>query len=230
MPDMPRHVLLAGATGLTGGFVLRALLADDSVARVVAPTRHALPAHPKLENPVGMLHRLLPQLQSPLDTAICCLGTTIRRAGSREAFRIADFDLPLAVGQRARKLGAQHYLVMTALGANPASRAFYNQVKGELERALLKQGWPQLTIVRPSLLLGPRPEFRLGERLAAPLAMVLPGRWRGIQAETVALALCRLAGLPGEGQRIVESDELRRLGTVPHKKGRPEAALDCGKT
>ncbi|WP_266169519.1 oxidoreductase [Dyella subtropica] len=224
MTDVPRHVLLAGATGLTGNFVLRELLADRDVARILAPTRRPLPPSPRLENPVGMLHRLLPQLQPPVDVVICCLGTTIRHAGSREAFRMADFDLPLALGQKARKLGARHYLVISSLGASPASRTFYNQVKGELEQALGKQGWPQLTVVRPSLLLGPRQEFRLMEKIAAPLAWVLTGRWRGIQAEVVARALCQLARTPGGGLRIVESDELRHLGKKPRNLGTPSEA------
>jgi uncharacterized protein YbjT (DUF2867 family) len=217
MTEPQLHVLLAGATGLTGGCVLRALLADPSVARVVAPTRRALPASPRLDNPVGMLHRLLPRLQPPVDIAICCLGTTIAQAGSREAFRMADVDLPLALARQARKLGARHFLAMSSLGAGPASRTFYTRIKGELEQALIAQGWPQLTIVRPSLLLGPRKEFRFDEAFAAPLSRLLPGRWRGIPAEVVARALWRLARTPGEGVRIVESDELRRLG-------RPEEA------
>ncbi|MGO4704030.1 oxidoreductase [Dyella sp. 2RAB6] len=215
MTASPFHVLLAGATGLTGGCVLRELLADPTVARVMAPTRHALPRAPRLENPVGMLHRVLPTLQPPLDVAICCLGTTIAQAGSREAFRMADYDLPLAVARRARKLGARHFLVMSSIGASAASRTFYTRVKGELEQALIEQGWPQLTFVRPSLLLGARQEFRLGEAFAAPLSRLLPGRWRGIHVETVARALWRLAREPGEGVRIVESDELRRVGAPP---------------
>jgi len=212
MTASPLHVLLAGATGLTGGGVLRELLAAPDVARVLAPTRHPLPPAPRLENPVGVLQRVLPQLQPPVDTAICCLGTTIARAGSREAFRMADFDLPLAVARRARKLGARHCLVMSSLGADASSRTFYTRVKGELEQALIAQDWPQLTLVRPSLLLGPRAEFRLGETIAAPLSRLLPGRWRGIHVETVARALWRLAREKGEGVRVVESDELRRLG------------------
>jgi len=214
MTEPSLHVLLAGATGLTGGCVLRELLADPAAIRILAPARHALPRAPRLENPIGMLHRVLPQLQAPVDVAICCLGTTIAKAGSREAFRMADYDLPLAVAKRARKLGARHFLLMSSLGANAKSRTFYTRVKGELEQALIEQGWPQLTIVRPSLLLGTRPEFRLGEAIATPFSLMLPGPWRGIRVETVARALWRLAREPGEGMRIVESNELRRLGAT----------------
>ncbi len=212
MSDSPRHVLLAGATGLTGGALLSLLLDDPGVTHVLAPTRHALPHHAKLENPVGMVSHLLTQLHGPIDTVFCCLGTTIRQAGSREAFRMVDYDMPLSLGKHALPLGARHYLAISALGADPSSRIFYNRTKGELELALQKQGWPQLTIVRPSLLLGARREFRLGEVIAKPFSRTLPGRWRGIEASTVARALLRLAATTATGVRIVESDELRELG------------------
>lgn len=208
----PQHILLAGATGLTGEHLLDRLLNERTVERVLAPSRRPLAAHPRLENPVGELADLLPQLGGPVDTAFCCLGSTIRQAGSQEAFRAIDLDLVVAVGRRARELGARHYLVISALGADRGSSAFYNRVKGEMEDALRDQGWPQLTLARPSLLLGPRQEFRLGERLAAPLMRLIPGKYRGIEACTLARALWRLALETGEGTRVVESDELRRLG------------------
>lgn len=208
----PQHILLAGATGLTGEHLLDRLLNERTVERVLAPSRRPLAAHPRLENPVGELVDLLPQLGGPVDTAFCCLGSTIRQAGSQEAFRAIDLDLVVAVGRRARELGARHYLVISALGADRGSSVFYNRVKGEMEDALRDQGWPQLTLARPSLLLGPRQEFRLGERLAAPLMRLIPGKYRGIEACTLARALWRLALETGEGTRVVESDELRRLG------------------
>lgn len=208
----PQHILLAGATGLTGEHLLDRLLNERTVERVLAPSRRPLAAHPRLENPVGELADLLPQLGGPVDTAFCCLGSTIRQAGSQEAFRAIDLDLVVAVGRRARELGARHYLVISALGADRGSSVFYNRVKGEMEDALRDQGWSQLTLARPSLLLGPRQEFRLGERIAAPLMRLIPGKYRGIEACTLARALWRLALETGEGTRVVESDELRRLG------------------
>ncbi|BCD86509.1 oxidoreductase [Pseudomonas solani] len=208
----PQHILLAGATGLTGEHLLDRLLNEPTVERVLAPTRRPLAEHKRLDNPVGEIADLLPHLQGPVDTAFCCLGSTIRQAGSQEAFRAIDLDLVLAVGARARELGARHYLVISALGADASSSVFYNRTKGEMEGALKAQDWPQLTLVRPSLLLGPRSEFRLGERLAAPLMRWLPGKYRGIGACTLARALWRLALETDQGTRIVESDELRRLG------------------
>ena len=208
----PQRILLAGATGLTGEHLLDRLLNEPTVARVLAPSRRPLAAHPHLENPVGELAALLPQLSGNVDIAFCCLGTTIKQAGSEAAFRAVDHDLVLAFAARARALGARHLLVISALGADAHSPVFYNRVKGELEAALQAQDWPQLTIVRPSLLLGARREFRLGERLLAPLARWIPGKYRGIKACTLAHALWRLALEEQDGTRIVESDQLRRLG------------------
>lgn len=208
----PQHILLAGATGLTGEHLLDRLLSEPTVARVLAPTRRPLATHPVLENPVGDLQSLLPQLSGQVDTAFCCLGSTIKRAGSQEAFRAVDHDLVLAFARRARELGARHLVVISALWANPNSSVFYNRVKGETEEALKAMDWPQLTIARPSLLLGARREFRLGERLAAVLLRWLPGKYRGIDACVLARALWRLALEEEDGVRVIESSDLRRLG------------------
>lgn len=208
----PQHILLAGATGLTGEHLLDRLLNEPTVARVLAPSRRPLATHTHLENPQGELLALLPQLSGKVDTAFCCLGSTIKQAGSQEAFRAIDHDLVLAFAERARALGARHLLVISALGADANSTVFYNKVKGEMEQALRAQGWPQLTIVRPSLLLGSRQEFRLGERLAAPFMRWLPGKYRGIEATVLARALWRLALEEDAGTRVIESDQLRRLG------------------
>lgn len=184
MHSTPKRVLLAGATGLTGEHLLDRILSEPTLAKVIAPARKALAEHPRLDNPVGPLAELLPQLNGSIDTAFCCLGTTIKEAGSEEAFRAVDFDLPLAVGKRALEMGARHYLVVSALGADAKSSIFYNRVKGELEQALQEQGWPQLTIARPSLLFGPREEFRLAEILAAPIARILPGKYHASRPAT----------------------------------------------
>lgn len=208
----PQHILLAGASGMTGEHLLDRLLNEPTVERVLAPSRKPLAEHPHLENPVGELPDLLPVLNGPVHTAFCCLGSTIKQAGSQEAFRAVDHDLVVAFAARARELGARHLLVVSAIGADPGSSVFYNRVKGQTEEALKTQGWPQLTIARPSLLLGPRNEFRLGERLAAPFLRWLPGKHRAIDVTALARALWRLALEEGEGLRIVESDELQRLG------------------
>lgn len=208
----PQHILLAGATGLTGEHLLDRLLNEPTVTRVLAPSRRPLAEHPHLENPVGDPTVFLPQLSGRVDLAICCLGTTIKLAGSEEAFRAVDHDMVVAFGKRAREMGARHLIVVSAIDADPKSKVFYSRVKGEMEQSLRAQNWPQLTIARPSLLLGDRIEPRLAEQLAAPLSKLIPGKYRGIEACQLARALWRLALEEQDGVRIVESDELRRLG------------------
>ena len=208
----PQHILLAGATGLTGEHLLDRLLNEPTVSRVLAPSRRPLAEHPHLENPVGDPQVFLPQLSGRVDIAYCCLGTTIKQAGSQEAFRAVDHDMVVAFAKRAREMGARHLIVVSAIDADPKSKVFYNRVKGEMEESLKQQGWPQLTIARPSLLLGERMEPRLGEQLAGPLSKLIPGKYRGIEACHLARALWRLALEEQDGVRIVESDELRRLG------------------
>ena len=208
----PQHVLLAGATGLTGEHLLDRLLNEPTVTRVLAPSRRPLAEHPHLENPVGDPAVFLPQLSGRVDLAICCLGTTIKLAGSEEAFRAVDHDMVVAFGKRAREMGARHLIVVSAIDADPKSKVFYSRVKGEMEQSLRAQNWPQLTIARPSLLLGERIEPRLAEQLAAPLSKLIPGKYRGIEACQLARALWRLALEEQDGVRVVESDELRRLG------------------
>jgi len=208
----PQRILLAGATGLTGEHLLDRLLNEPTVERVLAPARRPLAAHQRLVNPVGELLALLPALGGEFDTAFCCLGSTLKQAGGQEAFRAIDHDLVLAFARRAKEMGARHLLVISSLGANPDSSIFYLKVKGEMEAALQQQDWPQLTIARPSQLIGPRLEPRLSERIAAPLSQLLPGKYHGIETCTLARALWRLALEEGDGVRIVESDELRKLG------------------
>ncbi|MCF5631974.1 NAD(P)H-binding protein, partial [Pseudomonas syringae] len=142
----PQHILLAGATGLTGEHLLDRLLNEPTVSRVLAPTRRPLAEHPHLENPIGDLLTLLPTLDGRVDIAFCCLGTTIKQAGSQDAFKAVDLDMVIAFAHRARELGARHLLVISAIGADPKSSTFYNRIKGEMEQALRAQGWPQLTI------------------------------------------------------------------------------------
>ncbi|MFK7700815.1 oxidoreductase [Pseudomonas caspiana] len=208
----PQHILLAGATGLTGEHLLDRLLNEPTISRVLAPTRRPVPEHSHLENPVGELSGLLPGLSGQVDIAFCCLGTTIKQAGSQEAFKAVDLDLVVAFAKRARELGARHLLVISAINADTRSSVFYTRIKGEMEQALIAQDWPQLTIARPSLLVGNRSEQRLAEQLAAPLAKLIPGKYGAIEACTLGRALWRLALEEQSGVRIVESDELRRLG------------------
>ena len=207
-------LLLVGSTGLVGSHVLQLALADRRVSAIVAPARRALPAHPKLLAPVVDFDALPAQAAWwRADADICTLGTTMREAGSEAAFRRVDFDYPLAVARLAHQHGTPAYVLNSAIGADAASRFFYNRVKGELEQALAREGFTSLTCVRPGLIGGHRQTFRAGERvaqLAAGLAgPLLPRRWRLNPAERIAQALIEAALQPKPGVHLITSEQLR---------------------
>ncbi len=206
-------LLLVGSTGLVGSHVLQLALADRRVSAIVAPARRALPAHPKLLAPVVDFDALPAQAAWwRADAVICTLGTTMREAGSEAAFRRVDFDYPLAVARLAHQHGTPAYVLNSAIGADAASRFFYNRVKGELEQALAREGFTSLTCVRPGLIGGHRQTFRAGERvaqLAADLAgPLLPRRWRLNPAERIAQALIEAALQPKPGVHLITSEQL----------------------
>ncbi len=207
-----RTVLLCGATGLVGRECLRQLLADPGVARVRALVRRELGVHdPRLDERLVDFERLAEhaELLGGVAQVVCALGTTIKQAGSREAFRRVDHDYPLALARLGVACGARHYLLVSSIGASPHARTFYLRVKGELEQALAALSYRSLSILRPSLLVGERAERRRGEELAARLGFLFPTRYKPIAAADVAAGIVRLAREDAPGQRIVESAELR---------------------
>lgn len=219
---MSRAALIAGASGLVGHYLLDMLTGAPEYDRVVAVVRRPLEfEHPKLVEVVASFDAL-DQLPEPLrgDDAFCCLGTTMKRAGSREAFRAVDHGAVLAFAWAAQRGGARRFFTVSAVGADPASRIFYNRVKGETEAALQVLGFDTLAIFRPGLLRGPRREYRFGERLgAAALALAKPlliggwRRYRSIHAATVARAMARASFVArAEGVRTFENEEIAELG------------------
>lgn len=206
-------LLLVGATGLVGREVLRLALSDARVSQVVAPVRKPLPAHPKLDAPLVDFDRLPPDAPWwQADAVICTLGTTMKLAGTRQAFRRVDHDYPLAVARLALAAGTRTYALNSAAGANAGSRIFYNRVKGELERDLEALGFRSLTYVRPALIGGERDEARAGEgaalRLLRVLGPVLPRRWRTNPAPRIAAALLEAAIRTAPGVHVVTSERL----------------------
>jgi uncharacterized protein YbjT (DUF2867 family) len=208
--------MLVGATGLVGRECLRLLLADADVAHIEVVTRRPLSPHvhsPKLATHVLDFDHLneVDELFA-VDAIICALGTTIRQAGSRTRFRTVDYEYPLDFARIGRRRGCSHFLVVSALGANPKSRMFYNRVKGELEHALRALDYPCLTIVRPSLLLGPRAELRLGEEVAKRvsrwLGPLVPRPYKPVEARAVAAVLVRAAKTSCSGVQVIESSEI----------------------
>ncbi|MBX3741559.1 MAG: hypothetical protein KF712_11245 [Akkermansiaceae bacterium] len=206
-------LLLVGSTGLVGRHVLDLALADPRVDEVIAPVRKNLPAHPKLHAPLTDYDHLPGDADWwHADAVICTLGTTLRAAGSREAFRRVDHDYPMAVARLARKHGTLAYVLNSAMGADARSRFFYNRVKGELEADLRQAGFRSLTLVRPGLIGGKRDESRAGEKFAAvilnTLGPLLPRRWRINPAEKIARAMLDAAIRQPPGVSIISADTL----------------------
>ncbi|HEX6274696.1 MAG TPA: NAD(P)H-binding protein [Polyangiaceae bacterium] len=216
---------VAGATGLVGralvGELARRLPLGNVTTLVRRPEERK---EPGVEERVVVFDRLELELAGRTATHVfCCLGTTMARAGSREAFRRVDYDYPLALGRAARAAGAKKFLVVTALGADVKSPIFYNRVKGEIEQALGELGFPELHVFRPSLLLGERNDRRPGERLAMalakPVGALLFGplaKYRAIDADAVARAMVRVAfdTHPAPGITIYESDRIASLASA----------------
>jgi uncharacterized protein YbjT (DUF2867 family) len=207
--------LIAGATGLVGAECLRQLLTLPAYAQVIAVARRPVagaetPAHLRqVIVDFARLEEVREQLRS--DHVFCALGTTIRKAGSRPAFRMVDYSYPLKLAQLALAAGARHFVLVSALGADSSSRIFYNRVKGEVETAIAALNFRAVTILRPSLLLGARTEFRPAERLGRLLGVLTPPAWRPVHARDVASAMVQLAVQDAPGVRIVESKEIREL-------------------
>lgn len=208
------RLLVLGATGLVGSHVVDLALKNKRVTSIVAPTRrHWMERSGKLLNPIVDLGQGVPDAEWwAVDAVICTIGTTRKIAGSDDAFRRVDFDIPRAAALRAREAGARCFALTSSIGANPASRFLYTRTKGELEVALGGMGFASLTILRPNVLGGQRPEFRLGERAAlavlGAVGFLLPRRYRVSPAEVVARRLLEAAIAAPAGTHVIEAERL----------------------
>lgn len=215
-----KTVLLVGATGLVGGHILNRLQENETYDRVIALTRSVIPG-------VEAFSKLDPRIidfgrpdewrdHAAADQTICALGTTIKKAGSRKAFRQVDYEYPLMVARATLNAGSKHFLLVSAMGADANSSVFYNRVKGELETAILALGFPRVSIFRPSLLLGDRREFRpaevVGQVLGRWLRLAIPRQYQPIHARTVAAAMVRVAVADPPGNRVLASADIAEWG------------------
>jgi uncharacterized protein YbjT (DUF2867 family) len=192
------NVLILGSTGLVGTALTAMVRSNPVFNSVYTPGRAELNApYPADWKP---------------DIIMCCLGTTIKRAGSQAAFEEVDRHIPVRIARAMSERGCRHCIVVSAVGSDINSSIFYSRVKGAMEADLRSIGFSSLTIVRPSLLLGHRREFRLGERLSmllmVPLARLIPARWRGVRDTEVAAAMINDALHPSPGVRFIENAEM----------------------
>lgn len=209
-----KSALIAGATGLVGRQLLDMLLQDDYYDKVTAITRKPLPLqHSRLHNLVVDFDNLPADEQLKADDIFCCLGTTIKKAGSQEAFIKVDFEYPSALARLTKAQGAKQYLLVSALGADKSSSIFYNRVKGEVEEAIQSLGFDSVHIFRPALLLGDRDEQRFGEDAAKIFfklfGFLVPLKYKAVDAAKVARAMMWHARQNKNGIFVHPSEEIQ---------------------
>ncbi len=216
-----RTALLFGATGLVGHQCLKQLLAEETYSNVVLFLRNPVPmTHPKLKQHTINFDQL--QKHADLirgDDVYWCLGTTMRKAGSQEAFEKVDYTYPLEIARLASANNVQQFVLVTSVGADPSSANFYLKTKGRVEEALKTVPFHSVLIFRPSFLLGNRQEFRLGERIGITAVRALTSapidalkKYRPIPASVVASAMVKKALEHLEGVHVFESDEIQSIG------------------
>ena len=218
--------LVAGATGLVGSALCRQLQADGRYGQVVVLARGATPDWPAPLQVAQIDFARLDEWQPtvPIDTVFCALGTTMRKAGSETAFRAVDHDLVLAIARLAQRARARHFVFVSSVGADPASRTFYLRVKGETEAAIRALGLPHVVALRPALLLGPRtdgrsadrrPAERMAQAAGAALGPLMVGplaRYRPIEADRVARVMRAMAEPGREGYEVLEPPAIAGFG------------------
>lgn len=216
---MPKKAIIAGATGLIGKQLLTQLTHSDIYDQITVLSRREV----KSENAKVKIEIVdfdkLDVLSDywKADDVFCCLGTTMKKAGSKDAFRKVDFEYPMEIARCAKKNGATSYHLISALGADSKSGVFYNQVKGEAEQAIKKVGFTCYHIYRPSLLFGNREEFRLGEKIGIHIfkffnfLMIGPlKKYKGIQSFKVAHSMFTEAKKCEPGYFIHESVDMQK--------------------
>lgn len=203
-------VLLLGATGLVGNECLQLLIAEKRVSEIRVFSRSPL-LHS--DNKITVVLTPLDEMNKhssffEVDAVLCALGTTIKKAGSQQAFRLVDNEYPVSAATIAKQYDVHHYLLVSALGANAQSSIFYNRVKGETENAIKDCTFKRTTIVRPSLLIGDRKEFRIGEKIGQFFTPFIPKKYKPVLGSSVAHALVNELFTEHSGTRIIESYDI----------------------
>lgn len=206
--------LVLGATGLVGGHLLEMLLANEKFSKVETWSRSKMKiSNSKLKQVAYSFEKNVPYPElEDIDVVFCCLGTTIKKAGSKEAFIRVDEEIPLEVALMAKQNHCEKYLIVTAMGANATSVVFYNRVKGKVEDSLTNFNFGQLGIFRPSMLLGDRKEQRTMESVSQKVMLffdfLTPKNFKAITADKVAKAMMAFALSDKKGKTIMESGSM----------------------
>lgn len=221
MLNSKKIALVAGATGLVGTELVHLLSKDDYYDEIIILLRkdNALSNLPKVHRIIIDFQNLSKGLENVNATHVyCCLGTTMKKAGNKEAFKKVDYEYCKELAEITFKNKAKTFLVVSSLGAKSNSLFFYNRVKGELEETLKKTGFQSLYIFRPSLLLGDRKEKRSGEDVAKKMYAIIDKifigplkKYSGIEASQVAYSMIKMAKTENQGIVVLESDEIKAI-------------------
>ncbi len=215
-----KTAIIAVSTGLTGSNCLEYLLECGEYSTIIALNRKELNIkNKKLQQIIVDFTKLEEALKDvKVDDVYCCLGTTIKKAGSKEAFLKVDFEYPLQIASFLRQNGAKCFSLVSALGADNNSNIFYSKVKGEIEQAIAKLSYPKLNILRPSILQGQRKESRPGEtiglfmaKLLSPLMIGPLKKYRPVKASAVAYTMIHYSINGPDGVNIIESDMITTI-------------------
>ncbi len=215
-----KTAIIAGATGLVGKELLQNLLDNKNYEKVISIVRRKTSLnHPKLEQKIidfDNLDEIASELEA--DDFFCCLGTTMKKAGSKEKFADVDYLYPVNLSTIAQANNAKKYLLISAMGADKKSIIFYNKVKGEVEEDISKKNIEAIYIFRPSLLTGDREEERIGEKIAIrvlkPLSKLMKGplkKYKPIHAKDVASGMVNMAQKNLKGVHIIQSEDIKAL-------------------
>lgn len=212
-----RTALLLGASGLTGQVLLQLLLADPLYRSVIIYVRKKVRMdHPKLIQQVVDYEKLDTAIEA--DDVFCCLGTTIKKAGTQTAFRQVDLVYPEKVVALQKEAGSKRFLLISAVGADMDSAIFYSKIKGQVEKAIEALNYTGTYIFRPSLIMGERTERRVGEKIAMTIAKIIGPllvgpfkKYQPVSALSIAKAMQNAAHHYDEGIHYISSDEIKKF-------------------
>ncbi|MBI89523.1 MAG: nucleoside-diphosphate sugar epimerase [Candidatus Marinimicrobia bacterium] len=209
--------MVVGSTGLVGKHLVKEMSASGRFNSIIALVRKKQFDHVAgVEEKITIFsdNESLEKLKT-VDHVFCCLGTTIKKAGSKKTFKVVDLEIPFQLAKWAEKRKVKSFSIITSMGANPNSKIFYNRIKGRVEKEISKLSIPKIHIFRPSLILGKRDEFRLGElcgksifKILSPLLIGSLARFKAIHARDIARGMLLHLSDPREGVKIIESNSI----------------------
>lgn len=215
---MKKTAILIGATGLTGGYLLDNLIADSNFEKIIIFTRRSVEKTSlKIEEHIVDLLELDNYKDLfKADVVFCCIGTTKRKTPDDDAYRNVDYGIPVAAAKLAKRNRIDTYIVISALGADYQSKVFYNRLKGEMERDVLREHIQNIYILRPSLIVGDRNEKRFGEDIASffmkTFNFLIPRKYKFIEAKTIAKTM-QIVALEGYTEVVISSEEIKEIAS-----------------